>query len=376
MPWSTRDAMSLKEEFVSLARQEGANKRELCRRFGISAQTGYKWLARYEQLGSSGLSDLSRRPQSSPVATPESMQKAVVALRLQHPAWGGRKLSVRLHTLGFAELAPSTVNSILHRHGLISGAASAAATQWKRFEREQPNALWQIDFKGHFPLASGRCHPLTLLDDHSRFNLAIKACSAETSENVQPHLVDVFRRYGMPEQINADNGAPWGSPSQPGQLSGLTIWLLRCGVHVSFSRPYHPQTNGKDERFHRTLKAEVLQGRLFGDMGSAQQAFDRWRDVYNLQRPHQGIGMHTPVSRYRSSPRCYPEVLPDIEYGPDDTVITVKWLGELKFKGRRYRVSNALKGLPVAVRPHAQTDGLFDIFFMDNWLQQIDLREH
>ncbi|QHI99247.1 IS481 family transposase [Xylophilus rhododendri] len=376
MPWSTRDTMSLREEFVSLALQDGANRRELCRRFGISAQTGYKWIARYKQLGSSGLSDLSRRPQSSPAATAQALQQAVVALRLQHPAWGGRKLSERLHTLGHPRLAPSTVNSILHRHGLISSAASAAATPWQRFERERPNALWQIDFKGHFPLASGRCHPLTLLDDHSRFNLAIRACPGETSQAVEQHLVDVFRRYGMPEQINADNGAPWGVPSQPGQLSGLAVWLIRCGVRVSFSRPYHPQTNGKDERFHRTLKAEVLQGRVFSDLGSAQQAFDLWRDVYNQQRPHQGIAMQTPMSRYQASPRCYPEVLPEIEYGPGDTVMTVKWLGELRFRGRRYRVSNALRGLPVAVRPHGQTDGLFNVFFMHHWLQQIDLRAH
>lgn len=375
MPWSTRDTMSLREEFVTLARQEGANRRALCRRFGISPQTGYKWLARYEQLGSSGLADLSRRPHSSPAATAETLQQAVLALRQQHPAWGGRKLAVRLHALGHPALAPSTVTSILHRHGLISNSASEAATAWRRFEHEQPNALWQIDFKGHFPMLTGRCHPLTVIDDHSRFNLAIRACANETSDVVQQHLVEVFRRYGLPERINADNGAPWGSPAQPGQLSALAIWWIRCGVRVSFSRPYHPQTNGKDERFHRSFKAEVLQGRSFNDLDCAQQAFDQWRDVYNQQRPHQGIGMQTPTSRYQLSPRAYPEVLPAIEYSPDDTVITVKWLGEVKFKDRRYRVSSALRGLPIAVRPHAQTDGVFNIFFMRQWLQQIDLRQ-
>lgn len=375
MPWSTRDTMSLREEFITLARQEGANRRELCRRFGISPQTGYKWLARFSQQGSPGLADASRRPLRSPGVTQEALQQATVVLRREHPAWGGRKIARRLQDLGLGTLAPSTVNSILHRHGLISPQASAAAQPWQRFEHELPNSLWQIDFKGYVDTAGGRGHPLTLLDDHSRFNMAIRACARQEGSTVREQLIEVFRTYGLPVRINADNGAPWGSPREPGQVSALALWLIRLGIRVSFSRPYHPQTNGKDERFHRSLKAEVLNGKSFTDLAQAQAAFDRWRQVYNHHRPHQALGMATPASRYRMSERSYPQSLPAIEYGPEDTVVMVKALGEMRFQGKRYKLSSALRGMPVALRAMKAQDGCYGVYFMHHKLREIDLRK-
>jgi transposase InsO family protein len=375
MPWSTRDTMSLREEFITLACQEGANRRELCRRFGISPQTGYKWLARFAQLGSLGLADVSRRPLHSPGTTQEALQQAAVALRREHPAWGGRKIARRLQDLGLGTLACSTVNSILHRHGLINPEASAAAQPWQRFEHDHPNALWQIDFKGYVDTAGGRCHPLTLLDDHSRFNMAIRACARQESSTVREQLIEVFRTYGLPVRINADNGAPWGSPREPGQVSALALWLIRLGIRVSFSRPYHPQTNGKEERFHRSLKAEVLNGKSFTDLVQAQAAFDHWRQIYNHQRPHQALGMATPASRYRMSERSYPQDLPAIEYGPEDTVVIVKDMGEMRFQGKRYKLSSALRGMPVAVRALKAQDGCYGVYFMHHKLREIDLRQ-
>lgn len=358
MPWSTRDTMSLREEFVALARQEGANRRELCRRFGISPQTGYKWLARIATLGAAG-----------PGETSPGLQQSIVSLRQQHPAWGARKLALRLSDLGQGCLAPSTVNSILKRHGLISAQASSAATAWQRFEHEAPNSLWQIDFKGYVSTAAGPCHPLTLLDDHSRYNLALRACARQQTASVKEQLQDVFSRYGLPVRINADNGAPWGSPCEPGQLSELALWLIRLGVRVSFSSPYHPQTNGKDERFHRSLKAELLAGRSFQDLAQAQQQFDRWRRICNHKRPHQALGMNIPASRYRASERAYPKT-PPVEYGLDDTVVKVGWLGETRFK-----LSAALKDHEVALRAHPARDGCYDVYFVHHKLREIDLRE-
>jgi transposase InsO family protein len=227
MPWSARNTMSLREEFVSLARQEGVNRRELCRRFGISATTGYKWLRRHVQAGTQGLIDESRRPKASPSITDPELEKAVVALRREHPAWGGRKIARRLLDLEVGVIAPSTVTAVLHRHGLISAGATQAAQAWHRFEHEHPNALWQIDFKGHVEMASGRCHPLTLLDDHSRFSLAVRACARQETTTVQEQLISIFQTYGLPVRINADNGAPWGAPREPGQLSKLAVWLVR-----------------------------------------------------------------------------------------------------------------------------------------------------
>lgn len=374
MPWSTRDTMSLREEFIALANQEGANRRELCRRFGISPQTGYKWLARHAEFGKVGLIERSRRPSRSPTLTPAPLEEAVVTMRAEHPAWGGRKIARRLHDLGLGELSPSTVTAILHRHDLITPEASQASTRWQRFEHPEPNAMWQIDFKGPVRTPAGVCNPLTLLDDHSRFNMALRACATQQGAGVQEHLTEVFRTYGMPVRINSDNGAPWGSPSDPGQISTLALWLVRLGIRVSFSRPYHPQTNGKDERFHRSLKAEVFNGRCFADLQEAQVAFDRWRHVYNHQRPHEALDMATPSTRYRMSERSYPEVLPPIEYGPADEVRTVGWQGELRFKGRRIKLSNALHRLPVAVRAQDAQDGRFDVFFMHHKVKTIDLR--
>lgn len=375
MPWNTKDAMSLREEFVLLAQQEGANRRELCRRFGISPQTAYKWLARHEQQGRAGLVDRSKRPKTSPCLTPIGLESLVVELRLSHPYWGGRKLSRRLQDLGYPALAPSTVTNILHRHGLIDPLASQAATPWKRFEHAAPNDLWQMDFKGHFQTTEGPCHPLTVLDDHSRFNLGLHACACQRHDTVQDNLIQIFERYGLPVRINTDNGAPWGAPSQPGQLTELAIWLIRLGIRLSFSRPYHPQTNGKDERFHRSLKAEVLNGRSFHSLRQAQDAFDRWREIYNHQRPHEALGMATPATRYRVSPWAYPSQLSAVEYGPDDTVVTAKALGMIRFGGRSYKLSSSLRGQQVAIRPDSDTDGVYGVYFLHHRLMQIDLRE-
>lgn len=372
MPWDTKDLMSLREEFVRLANQEGANRRDLCRRFDISPQTAYKWLARFAAQGTTGLLDRSRKPKHSPNATAAEIEAAAVALRTQHPAWGGRKISRRLQDLGHATVAPSTVTSILHRHGLITPTENAAHA-WQRFEHESPNALWQADFKGHFNTLQGRCLPLTVLDDHSRYNLVLQACSNSRTRTVQTHLEAAFRRYGLPARMNFDNGTPWGSPSQPGQITELGLWLVRLGIRLSYSRPYHPQTNGKEERFHRSLKAEVLNGRSFERLDHAQSAFDRWRRIYNCERPHEALQMETPITRYQPSPRPFPETLPSIDYGPDDEVVRVDWNGELRFRGQKFKVSSALHRHDVAVRPRAAEDGVFDVFFAHHQCLTIDL---
>ena len=182
-----------------------------------------------------------------------------------------------------------------------------------------------MDFKGHFPLlAGGRCHPLTLLDDHSRFCLGLEACTNERYRTVQAHLTQLFTRYGLPRTILADNGPPWGAGTTPPVHTALTSWLLRLGVRVIHGRPYHPQTQGKEERFHRTLQAEVLRDRTFLDLATCQAHFTHWRTVYNCERPHEALGDQPPVSRYQPSPRPFPAELPPIEYAPGTTVRQVQ----------------------------------------------------
>jgi len=295
MPWQEVSKMQLREEFVGLAGVEGSNIRQLCRRFGISPSTGYKWLARHQ--AGEGLVDRSRHPRSSPDRVPADIEARVVELRRQHPAWGARKLHRILHNLGVGVPAVSTVHAILLRQGCIEPRASEQSRPWQRFEHEAPNELWQMDFKGHFSLPSGRCHPLTILDDHSRYALCLQGCADESRQTAQAHLVATFRRYGLPRRMTMDNGSPWGDSEA--HYTALDVWLMRQGIRVSHSRPDHPQTQGKDERFHRTLKAEVLQGRVFDNLAHTQAAFDRWRMIYNQQRAHQALGLQVPQQRYR-----------------------------------------------------------------------------
>lgn len=377
MTWNTADTMDLRLEFVLLANQEGANRRELCRRFGISPKTAYKWLERFAEQGKLGLQDKSRRPIHTPMRTSLECEKLVIDLRHQHPCWGGRKIRQRLADLGYSDLPlAGTITHILRRHGLITEQASAAHTPWQRFEHEEPNSLWQIDFKGYFETLKGICYPLTLLDDHSRFNLLLQACSRPNQDAVQAALTSTFERYGMPLRINADNGPPWGTPKQPSQgITKLTMWLIRLGIQISHSRPAHPQTNGKIERFHRTLKEEVLTGNNFADLQKVQSAFDAWRQIYNAERPHEGIEMQTPVTRYKSSPFSYPSCLPPVEYLPDDVVIKVGWEGYIKFQKQSIKVSAALHREMVAARPVNQMDGVFDLYYCRQKILQIDLRK-
>lgn len=193
---------------------------------------------------------------------------------------------------------------------------------------------------------------------------------------MQPWLTEAFRRYGLPLRINADHGAPWGAPSALYHgLARLAVWLIRLGIRVSHSRPRHPQTNGKEERFHRSLKAEVLNGRGFANLGEVQRAFDRWRTVYNCERPHEALALATPATRYRPSPRPYLEHLPPIEYGPDAMVYRVPVNGWLRIHGRRIKVSNALTGLPIGVRAHPDRDGVLDLYFCHQRFMRVDLRD-
>ena len=228
------------------------------------------------------------------------------------------------------------------------------------------------DFKGHFAVGEGRCHPLTVLDDHSRFALGLAACGDERGQTVQGQLTSIFRCYGLPQRMVMDNGGPWGHDREH-PYTPLTVWLLRLGIAVSHGRPYHPQTQGKDERFHRTLKAEVLQGSAFGDLDQCQRAFDQWRGVYNFERPHQALGLAVPGSRYRVSHRPFPEQLPPPEYGPGDLVRKVQAQGIIFVKGREYKVGKAFRGLPVALRPAA--GNVWDVFFLTHNIAQIDLLE-
>ena len=370
MPWREASVVDQRREFVTLARA-GGNIRELCRRYRISSKTGYKWLVRFSREGPPGLGDRSRRPHHSPRQVGEGVEGRVVSLRREHPRWGGRKLRRRLQNLGCREVpAASTITAILRRRELLGEGRSPHA--FVRFEAEAPNDLWQMDFKGHFATLEGRCHPLTVLDDHSRFCTTLQACRNERGDTVKTRLEMTFRRYGLPRRMLMDNGSPWGSdlehPNTP-----LTAWLVRLGVQVVHSGPYHPQTVGKDERFHRSLKAEVITRWDLEGYKECQERFDWWRGVYNFERPHDSLELDVPADRYRSSERSFPETLPAIEYGPGDAIRRVQAGGKIYFKNRVFRIGKPFRGQPVALRATTK-DGVWDVYFCHQRISKVDIR--
>jgi transposase InsO family protein len=364
--------MTERSEFVSFASREEANVSALCRRYGISRKTGYKWLRRLREQGREGLLDRSRSPRRSPARTPPEVEEIICGLRSQHPAWGGRKLHHLLRRDGVAQPpAPSTITGILDRNGLLSPERRSQRA-WQRFEELRPNALWQMDFKGHFATGEGRCHALTVLDDHSRFNICLAACPNERAKTVQEQVTTACRCYGLPERLLVDNGSPWGSDAAH-QNTKLTAWLIRLGITVVHGRPYHPQTQGKEERFHRTLALEVLRARPdWRSLAEVQHAFDAWRELYNLRRPHEAIGHAPPATRYEPSPRPFPGKLPSIEYAPGDQVRKVQEKGRISFRGREWRVGRAFIGEQVALR--ATGDGLWDVYYCHQKVGHVDLR--
>jgi transposase InsO family protein len=373
MPWGS--ALDRREEFMRLLSRPGANRAELCRRFGVSRSNSYKWEKRYLAEGLAGLEERSRRPHGSPWRTPADLEAQVLAVRTAHPAWGGRKIRHVLARQGVAAPSASTITEILRRAGRLDGPGADQARAWVRFEHSEPNALWQMDFKGHFGVGAARCHPLTVLDDHSRYALEIGACGDERTGTVQDRLTAAFRRYGLPLRILADNGAPWGSCGSAQPHTPLSVWLLDLGVAVSHGRPFHPQTQGKDERFHRTLKAEVLDGKAFADLRQAQAAFDAWREVYNTYRPHEAIAMAVPADRYDVSPRPMPEAIEPPHYEPQAKVRKVQDAGYISFKGRQINCPKAFAGRRVALRA-TPTDGVFDLCYRSHVLAQVDLRQN
>lgn len=375
MGWKESDRVSLRREFVILASAEGANVSALCGRFGISRKTGYKWLTRYRQAGELGLRDQSRRPQTLRGVTPEPLEQRVLAIRAEHPAWGGRKIRKRLLVLGEPSVpAASTITAILHRHGCISDAASAAREPYARFERSEPNELWQIDFKGEFKMTNGSyCHPLTVLDDHSRYAIGLAACGNQQRRTVETHLISMFRRYGLPKAIYLDNGSPWGSIQSPTRHTKLTAWLMRLDIQAIHGRPHHPQGRGKEERFHRTLKAELLQDRFLDDLESTQRRFDPWREMYNHERPHEALDLEVPASRYRASPREYPEQLRPFVYDDRFEVRKTNRTGQFCFRGRTFKSSEAFTESQLGLCPTEQ-DGVWAVYYCHFWIGCLDLR--
>jgi len=364
MGWKESDRVSERQEFCRLYECDSLSMAEVCRRFGVSRKTGYKWLARWQQGGKEYLCDLSRKPHSSPSKSSDAIESKVVKLRHEHPKWGGRKLKQVLESRGVSNVpSPSSITRILHRHGLIEPAESEKHQRWKRFEMDSPNDIWQVDFKGDFAMSrGGRCYPLTLLDDCSRYSLGVFACDNQKGTTVKSHFRSVFQRYGIPRAIYVDNGNPWGTSRERTRHSRFSAWLLRQDIEVIHGRPYHPQGRGKIERFHRTLKLEVLQDRQLEDLRDAQSAFDPWRSCYNHDRPHEALNLAVPASVYHASVRRFEEATEPFEYSDRLKVRRTNRTGQFSFQNKTYRIGDAFTEQPIGLSPTLQ-DGVWDVYY-------------
>jgi len=371
MSWEARKIVCLRREFVGLASQDGANLALLCRRFNISRPTGYKWVKRFRQAGDAALEDRSTRPRSSPNKIDPLTEARVVELRKKHPRRGARTIGRMLQNADPQfMLAPSTINGIFRRNGLISPQESIQHQAFQRFEKQHPNELWQMDYKGHFALDRGRCHPLTVIDDHSRYAVGLFACDNERTETVQASLIQIFRRYGIPQAILCDNGSPWGSAGAE-EYTRLGVWLMQLGIRILHGRAHHPQTQGKNERFNRTLKAEMLH-RRYVDLRECQTNFDCWREEYNWHRPHHALNLEVPGRRYSPSPRAFPETLPQPDYtGTNLEVRCVHNNGTIMIGKKRLKVGLAFAGLKVAIE-RSTIEDVWTVRFYNQIIKNLD----
>lgn len=370
MPWQEMRKEMERIAFVLAAVSRG--KRSLasvCRQFGISRPTGRLWLRRVVEgewvLAS--LRDRSRRPHCSPWRTASALEAAVLRVR-QAEGWGAKKIACRLRAEGLV-LPVITINRILKRRGQVETARCGYAAV-RRFARAEPNELVQLDFKGDYPLLRGRCYPLTLLDDHSRFALGLYALADQSGAGVQRCLASCFERSGVPTAMLMDHGSPWFSTTNVFGLTSLSVWLLKQGIELTYSGVGHPQTQGKIERFHRTLKASLRHHGQPQTLRGFQAALDRFREVYNHERPHEALAMAVPAAHYRPSQRPYQARPREWEYPPGSRVLRLNQQGVLSCPGGRRFVCEALANERVAIE---EVNQHWLVKYRHQYIREIDL---
>ena len=363
MPWSTNTVSELRNTFVHAVRIAQQPVAAAARHFGISRKTAYKWLARFDaQLP---LDNQSTRPQHSPTRTSAELEAAILSVRDQF-GWGPRKIVAYLRNENRPSVPARTAAAILQRHGRITPTpASEVADQ--RFERSQPNQLWQVDFKGYIEVARKKVYPLTVLDDHSRFLLALGCGENVTMAQAWKVLWNVFGEYGLPEEILCDNA--FGSSGMG--VSWFEARLMRLGIRSTHGRPYHPQTQGKVERLHGTLESEVFPRLDRGDRVAFEAGLDVWRrEVYNVIRPHESLGDMPPVCRWRVSERVRPKQLPEVEYPPGSVLRRVSSGGEIRWRCAKVLAGQGLVGECVRIE---ETDSSVELWFGPYRIRQIPL---
>ena len=349
--------MDQKMEFC-LKSLRGGNFRELCGAYGISTKTGYKWRERFLERGYQGLEELSRRPHGHPEQLEVQQVCAIVRLKGAHPFWGARKLAELYRRRYGQAVSESTIKRILERSGLVDKRKVGAASQSGRLssgrKAQGVNEVWTVDFKGWWWQKAQRCQPLSVRDEYSRYILGLESLKDGSTESVRKSFESLFARYGLPQAIRSDNGSPFASSQSVWGLSRLSAWWMALGIELERSRPGHPQDNAAHERMHRDIGLE-LEALERGD----QASLDLWRQEYNEQRPHQGLGMRYPSEVYQKSKRRY-EPVAQLQY---DKMANrkVRSSGAISWNDRALLISRSLAGWNVGLQSDGQ--GEIEVWF-------------
>jgi transposase InsO family protein len=373
MAWKERSRMDKRILLVGEYIKGDKPMSELCREFGISRKTGYKWVGRYNEDGAPALEDRSRAPLSHPSRIAPVVLEALVQARRAHPHWGARKILAWLARKQPALALPvaSTVSDVFSRYGLSRARHARRRTPpyTDPFgDADAANRIWCADFKGDFKTGDLlRCYPLTITDAFSRMLLRCKALRSTKTVRAQPVFESVFREYGLPERIRTDNGTPFASRGAGG-LSRLSIWWVKLGIRHERIEPGHPEQNGRHERMHRTLKQETLRPPA-STARTQQTRFDAFQEEFNQERPHEGIDDETPASRYTTSEREFPRRLGTIEYPAHFTVRKVAASGRIRWKSALVTIGQALEGESIGIE---ERDGMHHVFFADVRLGFLD----
>jgi putative transposase len=377
MPWKEIDVVDQRTEFVMRVYRDKEAFSEVCREFGISRKTGYKWKARFLEDGLSGLGDQSRRPAKTPHALSEDEACEIIKLKLAHPTWGARKLRAVLARRRTSAEVPSesSFKRVLGRVGLVEPRRRRRAAEGRRVQTpvraERPNHVWTIDFKGWwYTRDRRRFEPLTIRDDFSRYVLCAQAMKDSRTQTVQEQMARVFHRYGLPEIIRSDNGAPFAAFNSPLGLSRLSAWWLSLGIDLDRILPGRPDQNGGHERMHRDLALEIESKADF-DADTQQATLDVWRRTFNEERPHEALGMRVPNDVYHKSPRRFNPDPVELDYPASYLVRRVGSKGMVKVHDIRVALSTALCGLRVGLEP--MKDHRLAVWYCKLCLGQIDL---
>lgn len=375
MPWKDPTVTEQRMEFIAKWMTGTWSMTELCRAYHVSRKTGYKIVSRYVEQGVDGLKDQSRAPHKHSNATSPKMVRRILAVRKTY-GWGGRKivdyLGRRPNRVGLP--APSTVDEILRRHGLVKSRrrrAKRSEVSGTSTRVQGPNDRWCADFKGWFRTGDGsRCDPLTVTDSYSRMLLRCRHLPSLGCADAKPQFVRAFRQFGLPRSIRTDNGSPFASTGIAG-LSRLSVWFIRLEIYPDFIDPGQPQQNGRHERMHRTLKADTARPPKTS-LRAQQRSFDNFRAMFNNERPHEGINGHVPADLYRKSERSYPNRLPTLEYPDGALVRKVSDTGVIKVDGQNLFLGRALRGQHVALQPIS--DRHFSVHFGPYEIATVDPR--